>query len=58
MDGNSRDIGLLRVLIPVYQLVPKVAPSKTVSKSMFSRFSLFGFYGGLRSFANRTACFS
>jgi hypothetical protein len=51
MDGNSLDIGFLRLLIPVNQLVPNVYSSNTWTNSRFSRFSLYGFYGPLRSFA-------
>ena len=51
MDGNSLDIGFLRLLIPVNQLIPNVYSSVTQSNSRFSRFLTYGFYGLPRSFA-------
>jgi hypothetical protein len=38
MDGNSLDIGFLRLLIPVNQLISNVKPSLKPFKSRFPRF--------------------
>jgi hypothetical protein len=38
MDGNSLDIGFLRLLIPVNQLISNVKPSLYPFKSRFPRF--------------------
>ena len=65
MDGNSRDIGLLRLLTPVNQLISNVKVVLKSSYSSFSRFSLYGFYGparriaaGSREFSHRPAGFN
>ena len=49
MDGNSRDIGLLRLLIPVNQLIPnvKVCAITVLPIAGFLVFTIYGFYGRL-----------
>jgi hypothetical protein len=58
MDGNSRDIGLLRLLTPVNQLISNVKVVLKASYSSFSRFCPYGFYGPARRIAERRGEFS